>query len=201
MNEPVRPWMPPGTDAIGMFARSRGMLFDPRPDERWFRHWEPHDTMVAPELWLNAVTERARRGTFVVAEPWTANEGFVPIERTVVGFAQIQGPQCRAAMRVGEPFLTRVAFLESAPPAQVELGDPTWDEHVTTFANAVDVARRAFPPALRELLRARGFRGHLEIRSGGFVVHHEGSLPTPHDYDLTLRMAHDIARALQSGHS
>jgi len=198
------PWSPPGSDAILGYARSRRLLYELRPDERWFRHWEPHDTMVAPELWLNVCTERSPYGTFVVAEPWTAGEGLMPIERAVVGFAQVptlyggRGGSRRAAMRVGEPFLTKVAYLEAPPPPKVTLDDPVWDAHVTTFAASPSEALAAFPRSLRDMLRHRGFRGHLEIRPGGFVVHHEGLVPRPSDYDLTFRMLHDIARTLAS---
>ncbi|NUP08472.1 MAG: hypothetical protein HOW73_20675 [Polyangiaceae bacterium] len=195
MTPPVPKWVPLGSQTIEYFARARGFAYEARPEERWFRHWEPHDTMVAPELWVNSCTERTPYGVFVVAEPWTANEGVDPVERAVVAFAQIGGPVCRAAMRVGEPFLTRVAFLESPPPPKVLLGDAVWDEHVTTFAHSIDEAKGAFPPKLRKLLQERGFKGHLEIRRGGFVVHHEGVPPTAYGYELTFRVAHDIAKA------
>jgi len=197
MSVEEQPWLPPGSDAIAMYARSRGLLYEGRPDERWFRHWEPHDTMVAPELWLNACTERSW-ATFVVAEPWTANEGLQPIERAVVGFAQLAGPLRRAAIRVGEPFLTKVAYLEAPPPPTVTIGDRVWDENVTTLAASPTEALNAFPPRLRELLRGRGFKGHLEVRPGGFVVHHEGLQPRPDGYEMTLRIAHDIARVMRS---
>lgn len=191
------PWIPPGSHAIRDFAYARRLAWEARPDERWFRHWEPFDTMVAPELWLNAVTERTAWGVHVAAEPWTAGEGLEPIERAVVGFAQVPTPLRRGAMRVGEPFLTKVAFLEAPPPPCVKVGDKVWDEHVTTFAASPSEAASAFPPRLRELLRRRGFRGHLEMRPGGFIVHHEGWPATPDSYDRTLRMLHEIATTIR----
>ena len=188
-------WTPPGSQTIEYFARARGFSYEARPDERWFRHWEPHDTLVSPEYWVNSCTERTPYGIFVIAEPWTAGEGLEPVDRAVVGFAQVAGPTRRASMRVGEPFLTRVAFLESPPPPQVKLDDPEWDASMTTFARSADDARAAFPPKLRRLLCDRNFRGHLEIRQGGFVIHHEGVPPTAYGYELTLRIAHDITKA------
>lgn len=195
MNAPPARWVPPGSETIGYFARARGFSYDPRPDERWFRHWEPHDTLVAPQLWLNSCTERTPYGVFVIAEPWTTDEGMEPIERAVVCFAQVAGPPHRASMRVGEPFLTRVAYLESLPPPEMTLADPEWDGEIKTFARSRGDAERAFPPKLRRLLLDRKFRGHLEIRAGGFVVHHEGIAPTAYGYELTLRIAHDIAKS------
>ncbi|HTJ80836.1 MAG TPA: hypothetical protein VL400_03910 [Polyangiaceae bacterium] len=198
MTDVVPPWLPPGSREIGYYAATRRLLYAPKPDEAWFRAWEPHDTMISPENWYNAVTDRNPMGTFVVAEAWTAGEAVEPLERTIVGFAQLRGgPARRAAMRVGEPFMTKVAFLEMPPPPKVALGDKVWDEHVTTFAASASEAAAAFPKRLRELLRSRGFRGHLEIRPGGFVVHHEGYGPRPETYDTMFRMLSDIARALQ----
>lgn len=188
---------PYGTDAVAHFGAIRRLPFEVNPDERWFRHWEPFDTMVAPEHWLCSLTERTPWGVHVVAEAWTSTLGVEPLERTLVGFAEVPTPRRRAAMRVGEPFLTRVAFLESPPPPRVSLGDKLWDEHVHTFAASPSEAQAAFPPNLRELLRQRGFRGHLEMRPGGFVVHHEGFAPRPEFYDLTFRMLNDIGTALR----
>jgi hypothetical protein len=196
MNDSVE-FRPAGSDRVLGWASHRGLGFALAPDERWFRDWEPFDTMVAPEHWLAGVTERSPWGTFVVAEAWTATLGVEPIERTIVGFAQVPTRGRRAAMRVGEPFLTRVAFLTSPPPPKVELGDPAWDAHVTTFAASPADAAAAFPTALRELLRRKGFRGHLEVRPGGFVVHHEGFLPTPEHYDATFRMMHRFSQAIR----
>lgn len=191
------PWVAPGSEVIRAYAASRRLAYEARPDERWFRHWEPYDTMVAPELWLNSVTQHNPWGVHVVAEPWTAGEGLEPIERALVGFAQVPTPLRRAAMRVGEPFLTKVAFLEAPPPPRVTVGDKVWDTHVTTFAASSSEAVTAFPPRLREYLRQRGFQGHLEMRPGGFVVHHEGWPSTPEHYDRTLRLLHDIATTLR----
>lgn len=191
------PWIPRGSEILQHYAMTRRFGYEARPDERWFRHWEPYDTMVSPEFWFNACTERTPFGTFVLAEPWTAGEGLDPIERTVVGFAQFQTPMRRAAIRVGEPFLTKVVYIEAPPPPQVKIGEPIWDEHVKTFARSPEEALQAFPPRLRELLRQRGFRGHLEIRPGGLIVHHEGLQATPNDYEATLRMTHEVVHAVQ----
>lgn len=199
MTQPTLVWYPSGSDAIARYAHGRGLAYDPRPALDWFAAWEPHDTMVSPEHWYNACTHHTPFGLVVIAEPWTTGEGLEPLERTLVAFAQVgHGPSRRAAMRVGEPFMTKVAFLEMPPPPMVKLGDKVWDEHVTTFAASASEAIAAFPPKLRELLRARGFQGHLEIRPGGFVLHREGFPPSPEHYDRLFRAAHDIAQALIS---
>lgn len=193
------PWKPGGADAIHAYAFSRRLAFELTPSETWFRNWEPFDTMVSPEHWLCSCTEHTPWGVHVVAEAWTSSLGIEPLERTIVGFAQVPTPRRRAAMRVGEPFLTRVAFLESPPPPKVTLGERVWDEHVTTFAASSSEAEMAFPTRLRDLLRHRGFRGHLEMRPGGFAVHREGALPVPEYYDSTFRLIHEISTVLRKG--
>jgi hypothetical protein len=192
------PWTPTGSTAIATWARARGLLYEAVPAEAYFRAWEPHDTMISPERWFNACTQHVEGGHVVVAEPWTAGDGMEPVDRTVVAFVKMRsgGPVRRASMRVGEPFLTKVAFLEAPPPPETKLGDPVWDEHVATFAPSPSDALAAFSPALRERLRYRGFRGHLELRPGGFVVHPDGARPTPDGYEQTFATAHEIARKL-----
>ena len=86
-------------------------------------------------------------------------------------------------MRVGEDFITRVSFLTDQPPPEVQLGDPSWDGHVKTLATSADEARAAFTSALRSLLHSWSFRGHLELRAGGAVLHCAGLKPTPQHYD------------------
>lgn len=192
-------WMPTGSDVIARWAAAQRLAYAARPDDAWFRAWEPHDTLIAPELWLNSVTRPAPGGVIVVAEAYAAGEGCDPIERAIVAFAQLRGPTRRAAMRTGEPYLTKTVFLEQAPPPRVKLGDPLWDEHTSTFAASPSEAEAAFHPGLRRLLAKRGFRGHLEIRPGGFVVHHEGLGPRPEHYELLFRIAHDIGGSLSVG--
>jgi hypothetical protein len=184
---------------IAAHARARGAAYEAKPQGEFFRRWEPHDTMVCPEAWYNACTYAAPwGGHVVVAEPWTTGEGLEPIERTLVAFVTVPWLTRRAAMRVGEPFLTRVAYLESPPPPKVQIGDKVWDEHVTTFAASASEALAAFPSSLRTLLRSRGFRGHLEMRPGGFVMHEEGTAPDPAQYDRAVRHAIAVAGALSA---
>ncbi len=190
-------WLPPGSELIAGYARARRLGYEAKPREDFFRRWEPHDTIVSPELWYNACSQPTPWGGHVtVAEPWTAGESCEPLERTLVAFATASWLTRRAAMRVGEPFLTKVAFLEAPPPPKVEIGDAVWDEHVATFAASPAEALAAFPRTLRAALQRRGFRGHLEVRPHGFVVHEDGLGPRPEHYDLLFRLSYDIAGAL-----
>lgn len=192
---PRPPFTPPGSLMVARWAHSRGLTFVARPDEAWFRRWEPYDTMAPPEHYFASVTWNAPGGSVVLVEPWTTQEDMEPLERTLLAFAVHPGLVRRAAMRVGEPFMTRVAFLESPPPPRVTVGDPLWDQHVTTFAASGSEAAAAFNPHLRKLLAGWGYQGHLEIRAGGLVAHWQGLLPTPEGYDRLLAAMPQIVGA------
>lgn len=185
----------PGSELVARWAAGRGMVFEARPDETWFRRWEPYDTMAPASHYYNSCTWQQGRLTTVLVEPWFADEGIDPLERTIVGFATHPGLVRRAAARAGEHFLTRVAFVESPPPPKVTVGDKLWDGHVATFAASGSEAAAAFHPALRRLLAGWGFSGHLELRPGGLVVHYAGLSPEPSHYERLSRIVVDIVNA------
>jgi hypothetical protein len=184
--------LPPGSEVIARWAARHALRYDARPDDAWFRRWEPYDTMAPATIYYNACTWTQSRLMMVIAEPWFAPEDGEPLERTLLGFATHPSLMRRAAMRVGEHFLTRVAFLESPPPPTVTVGDKLWDSHVTTFAASSSEAATAFHPKLRKLLAGWGFAGHLELRAGGLIVHQAGLRPEPDHYDRLLRSMTEI---------
>ncbi|MBI4702114.1 MAG: hypothetical protein HY744_13350 [Deltaproteobacteria bacterium] len=186
---------PAGTQAIAAWASSQGLPFLAWPEQGWFRQWEPFDTLVPAAYYLNSVTRVGRHGQVVLVEPWTEEGAGEPMERTVLAFASYPGLRHRAAARVGEHFITRVAFLESRPPPAVQVGDALWDRHATTLAPTPAEAAAAFHPELRRLLAGWGFRGHLELRPGGLVVHYAGLGPIPAHYERLVGIARQIAAA------
>jgi hypothetical protein len=183
---------PQGSSQIAHWAARSGLGYAPSPDEAWFRRWEPHDTIAPPSSYYNSCTWTANPGHVVLVEPWYAPDDVEPLQRTVLAFAVHPALTRRAAMRVNEHFLTRVAFIESPRPPTVTLGDPLWDEHVTTFAASQRDAQVAFHPRLRKLLAGWGFQGHLEIRPGGLVLYYPDLQPTPEGYDRLLRIVKEI---------
>lgn len=184
--------VPAGSELIAQWARSRGLSYEVRPDETWFRRWEPYDTIAPPSHYFNGVTIGSPPGLIVLVEPWMTSEDSEPLERTVLGYATHPGLQRRAAMRAGEHFNTRVAFLESPPPPTVKVGDKLWDQHVVTHAASASEAATAFHPRLRQLLAGWGFQGHIELRAGGMVVHCAGLVPTPESYSRMRRILLEI---------
>jgi hypothetical protein len=176
---PDRIPLPPGSEQIAAWARRRRVHLQPLPDDPWFRAWEPFDTMVSASRYYNSVSWPIPGGSVTVAEPWIAPVDSEPLDRTLLTFVSHPIFQRWAAARGGEHFNTRVVFIESAPPPQVSLGDPAWDRFMATFAASAAEAAAAFPLAARNLLRAWGFSGHVEVRPGGLVLHFAGFQPTP----------------------
>jgi hypothetical protein len=189
--------LPLGSNAIAAWASRAGLAYEPTPDEAWFRRWEPHDAIAPPASFFNACTWYAKPepGHIVVVEPWYAAEDTDPLDRAVVAFAVHPALRWRAAMRAGEHFLTRVAYIESAPPPTVQVGDPLWDRNVVTLAASPSEASNAFHPRLRRLLAGWGFQGHLELRPGGLVAYYAGLKPIPEGYDRLLRITRDLVAA------
>lgn len=185
---------PLGSTQIAQWAAASRLGYEPFPDEAWFRRWEPHDAIAPPARFVNACTWMARPdpGHIVLIEPWYAAGEEDPLERVVMAFAVHPGLRHRAAMRSGDHFVTRVAYIESPPPPTVAVGDPVWDANVTTLASSPAEAAAAFHRRVRKLLAGWAFQGHVEMRPGGLVVYYAGLRPTPEGYDRLLRITREI---------
>lgn len=185
----------PTTSLLFSWAARARLGFEAAPIQGWFERWEPYDTLTAPLSFRNACTWSATPGQVVLVEPWYADEGLTPIDRAVFAYALHPGLRGRAAARIGEHFVTRVAFLGTTPRPTVKLGDPLWDEHVVTVATSVEEAQGALPSRLRRLLAGWGFQGHIELRPGGAVVFQAGNAPDPAGYDRLLATTRAIVAA------
>ncbi|APR80878.1 Hypothetical protein A7982_06225 [Minicystis rosea] len=185
---------PLGSTQVAQWAASLRLGYEPAPDETWFRRWEPHDAIAAPARFYNASTWFARPdpGHIVVVEPWYASDEMDPLERVVMAFAVHPALRYRASIRVGDHFVTRAAYLESAPPPEVKIGDAVWDANAITFARSAEEAAGAFHRRLRKLLVGWGFQGHLELRPGGLVLYYAGLQPIPEGYDRLLRITREL---------
>ncbi len=199
---PQKPAPPPSfavalraSPLIENWARHRGFAFEQQPDETWFRRFEPYDTLAPPSYYLNACTRHLTPGHIVVAEPWYGTEDSEPLARTLFAYAVHPGLLRRAAMRVGEHFCTRVAFIESPPPPKVSVGEKRWDDHVETFAASSSEANTAFHPHLRKVLADWGFQGHIELRPTAAIVHYAGLLPIYEHYERLFTITREIVSA------
>ncbi|MBX3183520.1 MAG: hypothetical protein KIT72_02850 [Polyangiaceae bacterium] len=188
---------PEGSEHIARWAASRGMFFQRHPDLAWFQAWEPFDTMVSGTVYYNAASFTVGTSQITLAEPWVGLEDSEPLARTVLAFCVDPRFTLRVAARGGEHFNTRVSFLENAKMPTVALGDPDWDEHMTTLAASPSEAQRALPLGARQHLAHLGFAGHLEVRPGGLVLHFAGTLPTVDHYERLSRVTPEVVRAFR----
>ena len=190
-----KPFVPPGTELVRAWAARSGLSYVTHPDQDWFERWEPFDTMVAPLKYFNSATQRHGAGHYIVVEPWYEADGIDPAERTLLGYATHPRLLHRASARLGESFVTRVAFVQGPPPSRVQVGDPWWDETAATFAQTRAEAQAALHPRLRELLRSWRFRGHLELRQGGLAVNVIGLQPFPADREKLMQFLPQLTGA------
>ena len=179
--------LPPGSDAIAAWARGHRLPYQPAPEPSWYRAWEPFDTIVAPGRYYNAVEIAVAGGRAIVVEPWASLDDTPPLDRTIVAFVTHPELHHRASAKVGDTFLTRVAYVGQTPPRQQTTGDVEWDHVAVTYAATPLEAVRAITPSLRKLLLGWGFAGHLEIREGAMLFHLADARPTPADYDRVAR--------------
>jgi hypothetical protein len=185
------------SERVAAWALTSGFGWASHPAESWFRQWEPYDTISPPGYYLRSVTRNSPHGPYVCVEPWYASDlETEPLERTLLAYATHPGLLYRAAVRSGEHFVTRVAYIESPPPPKVTLGDPLWDKHVVTYGAPGSKAALAFPPRVRSLLASWGFQGHLEVRPGGLVIHMAGLRPITEHYQRLLGIAREVLHAI-----
>lgn len=201
MSDDAPAHLPYGTEAITAWARHRGLNNQPRPEQGWFRGWEPLDTLVSPAYYFNACTVTLAPGTITVVEPWTEIIDTEPVDRALYVFVAHPGLRRRVSLQAGgDHFMSRAAFIVDPPPPVVKLDDPVWDENVVTRALSAEEAQSAVSPSLRRLLQSWGFKGHVELRPGGAVVYAANLKPVPADYDRAIATAQQIVdKALRRG--
>lgn len=177
---------PPDSEQIAAWARLRGVPYFKYPDELWFRAWEPFWVLISPLHYFNAVRFHHGDTQVILVEPWFCEDGFEPQQRSLFAFVSHYGLKYRAAARIGASSLTRVAFLGENKPQEQSTGDIEWDDLAITYAPSHLDAVRAITPSLRKLLREWSFRGHLEFKHGGLLLHIEDAQPIPSDCERVL---------------
>ena len=119
---------------------------------------------LPPARFFNACTWLARPdpGHVVVVEPWYALDELTPRSR-LSSLPGAPRPRHRAAMRAAEHFVTRVAFIESLPPPEVDSASRPGTRTRRRSPRRPGGGGR-LPPPPAQLLAGWAFRGHLELR-------------------------------------
>lgn len=164
--------------ALAEWATARGYALNATPDLRWYQGWTPFVFFPQPTR-----VGRELRATFGEASVWIA-ELFEadPVrqatgeDRHLAAFLASTKLGARAALRsrqgagvVGDLSAGLSSLFGSRPAPGSVLGDPTLEGAFEVSAPSREEGARALPMPLRELLFKIGFRGILELRSGGMV--------------------------------
>mgnify|MGYP000726978934 CR=1 FL=1 len=137
---PPKPFVPQGSDHLAHWARLHNAAYVLNAPEEWFRQWEPHDTLVAPELFYNSITLRLPSiwghrpiGDLVIVEPWTAPAAMP----THIGHRDLAAVGCGSPHDGADAtYLVEIRCHtpEGAPVANVRLVHPESGESGVTSA-------------------------------------------------------------------
>jgi hypothetical protein len=164
--------------ALRGWLAARGHELNPTPDASWFQGWYPfvyHPVFVRITREVRATLGAAR--AFVVEayenDPIKHATGE---DRHLVAFVTSPRFTYRAALRSkhGGGLVEGIgkglnALITSGPQPGAILGDPTLESRYDVTVPSRDEGNAALPMPLRHLLVGTGWRGILEVRSGGLV--------------------------------
>ncbi|HEY1956314.1 MAG TPA: hypothetical protein VGH28_11895 [Polyangiaceae bacterium] len=156
MAEPV-PW-------LADYALRAGLRYEPEPDERWMRVWEPYVTLRTPIRYEHALSTTAVTIARFVLAP---RPGFAVGDEGWIAIAQDERLAGRAAATSDASPIFRDDAV-SLP--RHTTGDAAFDAVFASYAESSDALKSTINASVRKL--ALGWRApvHFEIRAGGFVL-------------------------------
>lgn len=160
------PWL---TD----FALRAALKYEPEPDERWLRVWEPFVTLRNPIRYEHALSTTGTTSALTIARfvlaprPGFAvgDEGWIAVAQDE-RLAAAQGPEGRVAATSD----VSSVFLAEASLPRRQTGDPQFDGMFATFAGSDELVVRVLRASVRKLVVGWHAPIHFEIRSGGYVL-------------------------------
>jgi hypothetical protein len=169
------------------FALRAGLRYEPDPDERWLRVWEPYVTLRTPIRYEHALSSTGTTTALTVAR-------FVLAPRS--GFAV--GDEGWIAVAQDERMLgSRVAATNDPSPIfrdedislpHRRVGDAAFDAAFSTYA-ATDTDLAVLNSSVRKLVLGWNAPLHLEIRQGGYILAPTGLRPDPASLSWLLEAA------------
>ena len=160
MAEPV-PW-------VADFAARAGLSYEPEPDERWLRVWEPYVTLRNPIRYEHALSSTGTTSALTVARFVLAPRGDYAVgDEAWIAIAQDERLHGTAAATSD----TGPIFRDDATSLpRWRTGDAAFDAAFAAFADSQDTCGRVLNASIRAL--ALGWRTpvHFEVRPGGLVL-------------------------------
>lgn len=150
---------------LAQVASRRGLRYQPAPDERWIRVWEPYVTLRVAESYEHALESTGVHGSITVSM-FSVRSPY--LSRSLL--ALVQDPRIVRAVavtnEVGTTFREDPELLSSR---RTPTGDAVFDSRYATFRVGADDPSEALSPSLRKLLLGWNVALHLELRPGAFV--------------------------------
>ncbi|MGO9710077.1 MAG: hypothetical protein ACLQBL_14510 [Polyangiaceae bacterium] len=158
---------------LAAYAAKQKLTYEPDPDERWLRAFEPLVTLRTPVRYTHALHSTGGRGSVSIARLVLEGDGAVGREPSSwIVFAQDERlPSARAAAasdaRPTSPF-AEPPELVSVP--QRRTGDATFDRTFSSYAPTDGDLAEAITPSLRKLALSWRIPLHFEVRPGAFIL-------------------------------
>ncbi len=159
---------------IAQFAAAKGLRYEPDPDERWLRVWEPFATLKVPIHYRHSLSATGSIGSISLA--MMVHEMPAPhlpsgLREVATWVAIVQDTRITGRFAVtsdrqevfGEP-------LDLVPFPRQSGGDAWFDGIFATFGESQAAVDAALTPSLKKLLLGWQTPLHAEVRPGGFVL-------------------------------
>ncbi len=170
MAEPV-PW-------LSDFATRASLRYEPDPDERWLRVWEPYVTLRTPIRYEHALSSTGTTSALTVARiVLQPRAGYAVGDEAWIAIGQddrLRGSKVAATSDAGPIFRDDAVAL----PRRMT-GDQAFDAVFATFAETEEAVASMLTPSLRRLTLGWRTPVHFEVRAGGFVIAPVALKPDP----------------------
>jgi hypothetical protein len=178
----VVPW-------VADFALRAGLKYEPEPDERWLRVWEPYVTLRNPIRYEHALGATGTTSALTIARFVLApREGYAVGDEGWIAIGQDErlGGTAAATSDASPVFRDEATSL----PRRTT-GDPAFDAVFASYADS-DAVAEVLTPSVRKLALEWRTPVHFEIRRGGFILAPVALRPDPPSLAWLL----DAARVL-----
>ncbi len=153
---------------IAEYALRAGLTYEPEPDERWLRVWEPYVTMRTPIRYEHALSATGTTNALTVARfVLSPREGFAVGDEGWIAVGQDERLTGRvAATNDASPIFRDDAVSLPRHPT----GDAAFDAVFATYAESETALATSLGDSVRKL--TLGWRApiHFEIRAGGYIL-------------------------------
>jgi hypothetical protein len=158
------------------YALRAGLKYEPEPDERWLRVWEPYVTLKNPIRYEHALSTTGTTSALTVARFVLApREGFAVGDEGWIAVGQDE----RLAGTVAATSDVSSVFRDEVSLPRQSTGDPAFDAVFATFAPSADAITAILNPNVRRLALGWQTPIHFEIRPGGYVLAPVALRPDP----------------------